>query len=69
MTKKCTKEQLQSDDPIVYQLDATKDIKGTFFAKELVEEIHDNLRQKLEKSLDCKLSDNGNSFNTCFQFV
>ena len=65
MIKKSPKEQLKSNDSYVAQFDATIDIKGTFFIKELVEERHDKMRLMLEKSFKCKLSDNGNSFNTC----
>ena len=44
LTERERKKKIQSNDPFISQFDATKDVKGAFFVRELEDEIHDFLR-------------------------
>ena len=49
-------------------MDATRDLRGMFFAKEAWREKHRELAEALRDEFGCAFHDNGNSFDTCFQF-
>ena len=53
----------------VHQVDATKDIKGTFYAPGEWAEKYDKLREALEAKLKTSLRRQSNSFNSCFQYI
>ena len=61
-----------SDDedfiPVLQKLDATRDLVGAFFAPGNWREKHKELQHALTDQFETDLKDNGNSFNSCFQF-
>ena len=58
----------EDNQPILYKLDATRDLGGSFFAPGNWREKYQELRKALEHQLDIDLKENGNSFNSCFQY-
>ena len=55
-------------EPVVAQLDITRDLKGTFYVVGDWPVKHSQLKRLLEKQFKTKLSLGKNSFNSCFQF-
>ena len=53
---------------VVAKLDSTRDIRGSFFAPMRWKDKHKELGNALEKEFGIAFKDNGNSFNSCFQF-
>ena len=51
------------------QFDATRDLKGTFYAPGDIRAEYHKLRKAIEERLLISLKSNGNSFNTCFQYI
>ena len=59
----------QFGQPLISVFDATRDLQGFFYAIGNWREKHKLLKERLEEKLGIELTNNGNSFNTCFQFV
>ena len=55
--------------PFVTKLDVTRDLAGSFFAVSDWRERHRELACALHYLFDTPFRDNGNSFDSCFQFV
>ena len=55
--------------PSLYKLDMTRDKLYSFFASGNWRQKHSELQSKLNDIFDTSFIDNGNSFDTCFQFV
>ena len=53
----------------IAQFDATRDLKGTFYSLDPIQYYYNALKEQLEESFSIKLKNNGNTFNTCFQYV
>ena len=49
--------------------DVTRDLQGFFYAKGNWRDKYNLMKEKLEENLGIEFANNGNSFNTCFQFV
>ena len=56
------------EQPVLTKLDTTRDLGGSFYAPGNWREKHHELRQALEGQFGTPFKDNGNSFNSCFQF-
>ena len=56
-------------EPFICQFDASRDLKGIFFDPSNNKEKYKKLMKHLAVKLKTCLSNNGNSFNTCYQFV
>ena len=56
-------------DPIITQIDLTRDLKGTFFVVGDPVDKYEELMCILEKKFKTKLKTNHNSFSSCFQYV
>ena len=50
------------------KLDSTRDLMGSFYAIQDWRKLHSELAEALECEFGAKFKDNGNSFNSCFQF-
>lgn len=55
--------------PFLKKLDTTWDIGGTLYAGEDWKEFHTMLESALSHKFGIPFKDNGNSFDTCLQFV
>ena len=55
--------------PCLTKLDTTRDIGGFFFAGTNWKVKHNQLKKELSRFFGVDFVDNGNSFDTCFQFV
>ena len=55
--------------PTLDKLDCTLDIAGSFYAPGDWKTKYQEVKQNLEDVFDMKFRDNGNSMDTCFQFV
>ena len=60
--------QMVNGRPVVAKLDSTRDIRGSFYAPGEWKNKHRELGQALEREFKVRFRDNGNTFNTCFQF-
>ena len=52
----------------IKQFDATRDLKGTFYAVGSYKDPYEQLKSLLEQSFGVKLTNNRNTFNSCFQY-
>ena len=55
--------------PTLGKLDVTRDVAGSFYAKGDWKEQHKVIKEALQNEFGAIFRDNGNSFDTCFQFV
>ena len=53
---------------VVAKLDSTRDIRGSFYAPGEWKNNHRELGQALEREFKVPFRNNGNTFNTCFQY-
>ena len=51
------------------QFDATRDLRGYFYCLDDWKLKHEELRVELENRFGVDLKDNGNSFESCLQFL
>ena len=51
------------------QFDVTQDLKGCFWGGDDWKDKWQELRERLENVLDTSLTNTGNSFESCFQYV
>ena len=56
------------DRPVLTKLDFTRDLSGSFYAPKDWKSKHRELALALEQWFACPFRDNGNSFDSCFQF-
>ena len=61
-------EQGSAEKPILSKFDATRDLGGAFYAPGDWKEKHRELALALKGEFGVTFRDNGNSFNSCFQF-
>ena len=54
---------------VLLTMDMTRDFAGSFYAPGDWKIKHQQLATELMKLFDLTLKDNGNSFNSCFQYV
>ena len=54
---------------MVTKLDITRDLIGFFCALGDWQALHGKLKEVLDATFDNSFNNNGNSFDTCFQFV
>ena len=54
--------------PVVTKVDVTRDIGGSLFAKQDWRVKHSELAAALEERFGFEFRDNGNSFDSCYQF-
>ena len=54
--------------PVVSKVDVTRDIGGSLFTKQDWRVKHSELATALEERFGFKFRDNGNSFDSCYQF-
>ena len=59
----------EEDPPVVSKIDVTRDIGGSFFAKDNVKKLYKDLQIALSEEFDTTFKDSGNSFDSNFQFV
>jgi len=64
-TRSC---QAANSSPILAQFDVTRDLRGTFYCLEDWKKKYDELRVLLEDRFGVDFRNNGNSFESCFQF-
>ena len=62
-------DQIEEVPPVVTKVDVTRDLKGSLYARDDWKEKHQELAAALEEKFDTTFRDNGNSFDSCFQFV
>ena len=67
--KLCSYGLTMTAQPKVIKIDATRDIGGFFYAGSDWRTKHRRLCDALEQQFGTTFRDNGNSFDTCFQFV
>ena len=60
---------LGKDRPVLIKLDHTRDLSGFFYAPGHWKEKHKKMREVLKEAFNIDFVDNGNSFDTSFQFV
>ena len=53
---------------ILSKLDSTRDLAGSFYALNDWKEKYKELRKALSTKIEVDWRDNGNSFNSCFQY-
>ena len=58
-----------SGHPVVTKLDITRDLMGFFYAPGNWQALHGKLKEFLDATFGNSFSNNGNSFDSCFQFV
>ena len=58
----------QDEIPLLQKIDVTRDIRGAFYALDDWKPLYDKLGKALEKWTGAKVRNNGNSFNSCFQY-
>ena len=63
-----TDRQIKDDELAIPKLDATRDFRGSFYAPGDWKTKYLELKEALEREFDTKFRDNGNSFDTCFQY-
>ena len=56
-------------ESFIAQFDATRELKGTFYSLDPIQDYCNAMKDRLEDSFSIKLKNNGNTFNTCFQYV
>ena len=61
-------DDLDEDSPVLSKIDVTRDLAGAFYAPENWREKYQELRKSLTDEIDVVWRDNGNTFNTCFQY-
>ena len=58
----------QFNEHILHKFDATRDLRGSFYAPKDWKMKRKELGQALEREFGMSLRDNGNSFDSCFQY-
>ena len=56
------------EQPMLTKIDVTRDLRGAFYAPGDWKAKHFELAAALEKWIGPSFRDNGNSFNSCFQY-
>ena len=56
------------NEAIITKLDSTRDSRASFYAPVDWKKKHQELAQALQRTFEVPFSDNGNSFDSCFQF-
>ena len=62
-------DQVVEVNPVVTKVDVTRDLLGSFYAKGDWKSKHQELAIALEKQFGIRFKDNGNSFDSCYQFA
>ena len=60
---------MNPSQPIIRKFDATRDIKGSFYAPYGTSIKIRQLKNALEAKMSTKFTCNTNTFNSCFQFM
>ena len=69
MTHILNKQRKVMPEPVLAQIDMTRDLRGTFFAIGDWPIKQKQLQSLLEKAFKIKLHRGKNCFNSCFQFL
>ena len=67
----CSDEQVSEDNverPVLTKIDVTRDLRGAFYVPGNWKAKHNELGDVLATYVGTDFRDNGNSFNSCFQY-